>query len=370
VKIWFCEPEERDDSYSERGESTPSWLARSTLPRAKAWRTFLNRNLAALPEECQENISEDLRLDTQHWSAFFELVVARTLQELGASIACEPENRADKTRIDFMARFSDHVVAVEATSPVFNQDMGQTARNHIPLIEIIEKSAPAGWAVAIGDLPDIGPTGSKKQFKSAVERVLNVPPPAEGEEERELSWELPEGEIRLTLLSKTAYGIREEAKLAHEAPLTTFDDSERVIRKAVERKRRQARNVEAPVLVALDAKGIVTRLEDFDMALFGRYVAHMDRHGNQYATSFRADGVFARGDGEPTIAGVLAFTEVGILRCSEPVLYIHPRFSGNLPEPLQQLEQRTLLANRNGIEGSEPRKRGFLEALEFLDPNV
>ena len=43
--------------------------------------------------------------------------------------------------------------------------------------------------------------------------------------------------------------------------MTAIDDSKRVIRDAVEGKRRQARNVEAPMLVAVDAKEIVTRLE-------------------------------------------------------------------------------------------------------------
>ena len=81
--VWFPEPEKRDDSSSRRGESTPSWLARSTQPKAAHLRAFLNKNLAALSIECQQNLYRHLRLDDKYESAFFELVVARMLQELG-----------------------------------------------------------------------------------------------------------------------------------------------------------------------------------------------------------------------------------------------------------------------------------------------
>src|SRR3982750_4346859 len=107
-KVWFPEPEKRDDSPSHREESTPSWLARSTQPKASHLRVFLNRNLTALPKECQQSLYRHLRLDDKYGSAFFELVVARMLQELGASIICEPENEVDGTKIDFLARFTDY----------------------------------------------------------------------------------------------------------------------------------------------------------------------------------------------------------------------------------------------------------------------
>lgn len=364
---WFPEPTERDDTYADRLESTPSWLARSTLDLAEECRSFLNRNLAALPEECQEGIAQRLKTDMHHRSAFFELVVARMLQALeGSIISCEPENPLDGTKIDFMVRFPDHEVGVEATSPLFDREMGGTAKDYAPLIETVEQLVPSGWAVAFGSLPSLGSSDSKKPFKSVVKQMLDVPPPLPGEREREVRRELPEGEIWLTLFSKAAHGLHEKTKIVWEAPVTTIDDSKRVIRAAVEGKRRQARNVPVPVLVALDAKGIVTRLEDFDMALFGYSVAHMDQSGNQYATSFQADGLFARGEGKPTISGVLAFTEVWFGGCSEPVLYLHPRFEGQLPEALLQLERRTLDAD--GVSVREAQSRGFLEVLGFVDP--
>src|SRR3712207_7867882 len=56
---------------------------RSTLfPYTTLFRSFLNRNLSALPEECQKGIGQRLKTDRHFRSAFFELVVARTLQTL------------------------------------------------------------------------------------------------------------------------------------------------------------------------------------------------------------------------------------------------------------------------------------------------
>jgi hypothetical protein len=136
----FPEPTERDDTYAGRLESTPAWLARSTLDMAREYRSFLNRNLAALPEECQEGIGRWLKTDMHYVSAFFELVVARTLQTQETTITCEPENSVDGTKIDFMARFPNYEVGVEATSPLFDREMGETSKDYTPLIEAVEQA--------------------------------------------------------------------------------------------------------------------------------------------------------------------------------------------------------------------------------------
>jgi hypothetical protein len=359
-KVWFPEPEKWDDTYGRRGESTPSFLARSTLPRARNARAFLNRNLAVLPKECQEGIYRHLSVGDKYESAFFELVVARMLQELGASIIYEPENEVDETKIDFLAEFPDYPVAVEAICPVFNKDTAETARNRNRLTDFVERSQPEGWRVAIAGLPNIGPAGSIRQFKAAVKQMLDVPPPARGEEKRELSCKIPEGEIRLNLRAETTVSRKKGTKnVGHEAPLSLVNEAEGVIRNKVKDKYRQAKNVEVPVLVAVQADKFFERLQDFDMALFGHYHLRLDE-----SMSFKANGLFSCAkEGEPTIAGVLAFTQVGMLRCSEPIIYVHPRFSGNLPDALCQLEQRKLTSCRSGIQSLEARKRGFLEAL-------
>ena len=77
---WFPEPPQADDSWGRRGEALTSWAERSTLPRAMAIRRFLNESLSALPNEHQADLYKALH---NRWpSAFFELIVARTLQVL------------------------------------------------------------------------------------------------------------------------------------------------------------------------------------------------------------------------------------------------------------------------------------------------
>jgi len=42
----------------------------------------------------------------------------------------------------------------------------------------------------------------------------------------------------------------------------------------------------------------------------------------------------------PTYAGVLAFKRIDIMRKSDPVIYHHPRFTGELPMQMMNFEQR------------------------------
>ncbi len=79
---WFLEPTHSDNTWAANGESIFQWLHRSTLPRARAARQFLNYNISQLPETWRERLYHDLK---HRWpSAFFELIVARTLQAIGA----------------------------------------------------------------------------------------------------------------------------------------------------------------------------------------------------------------------------------------------------------------------------------------------
>ena len=124
-------------------EGTPSWLARSTVSRTRELRTFLNRNLSAIPEDCQRGIGRRLQTNQHHRSSFFELVIACMLQAPGASIICEPRNPVDGTKIDFMATFPDGAVGVEATSPLFGKQNPALA-----LRELLLPSSIASRALA------------------------------------------------------------------------------------------------------------------------------------------------------------------------------------------------------------------------------
>jgi len=361
---WFPEPTQADDTYLSRGEQITNWLKRSTIPGAKECRRFLNENLTSLPSGYQPVLYQALH-DRWH-SAFFELIVARTLQVLGAEIDIEPSSEAG-TRIDFLARFSDHTVSVEAVAPVFNADVGKTAARRAPLLEIIESLAPTGWRVMVVELPDIGPSDSRRQFRKTVRQLFKTAPPKSWSGSKDLIAELPSGEVRLRLLPERDPGAPVGPAVVTEPALSAFDNSEQRIRRAINRKRRQGRNVATPAILAVHATGISSEFEDFDLALYGREVTVAEAETYQIVgTRFQADGVFNRGGKEPTFAAVLAFVNVNFPGGPDPVLYLHPRFRGDLPDSLMCIERRSYNSNAETVVVRPSRKTSFLKQLGFV----
>jgi hypothetical protein len=106
--------------------------------------------------------------------------------------------------------------------------------------------------------------------------------------------------------------------------------------------------------------------EDYDRALFGLTFERVDQYGKTVATGFDPVGVFGANRPEPpTCAGVLAFMEMGFPGVADPVLYLHPRFTGVLPESLKRLEQRTLSAGK-GIHVERATIHNFMSSLGFV----
>lgn len=333
---WFLEPRVRDDSWGHRGEPPFSWLTRSTLPRASAAREFLNRNLAQLPEQSQPQVFAALRNRWQ--SAFFELIVARTLQLLGASITVEPPS-AKGTRIDFVARFPDGILNVEAVSPLVDGAAGKTVQERSPLLDIIERLVPNGWGVGVVELPTIGPNESKRIFREAVEQLFDSVPPQR--EVVDLIKEVPQGRLHIRLWTDPPGG----SQIVFEPPITSWNNTEERIRLAIKRKKHQARATEEGAsVVAIHAGGISSKFEDFDLALFGRSVMVLNHSRIVTGHRLKPDGVFAARRREPPVlSGVLAFIRVGFRTFPDPIFYPHPRSTEVLPTALDGLQQRVFM---------------------------
>lgn len=152
-----------------------------------------------------------------------------------------------------------------------------------------------------------------------------------------------------------------------EGVYTAFDNSEERIRHAIRQKRRQVRSSDAPVLLAIQASGISSSLEDFDIALFGRTYGSYDSQGELIETGFTPSGEFNnKSDKAPTYAGVLAFLEIGWLGGPDPVLYRHPRSSSVLPESVLKLEQRSYDTNAGEIRNQPSTVNNLLQKLRFV----
>ena len=117
--------------------------------------------------------------------------------------------------------------------------------------------------------------------------------------------ELPQGTLRIKVIPKSP-NVSTGRSIGTEPALTAWDDTEQRVRRAVDRKRRQgSRKSPMPTLLAIHATGMSSSYEGFDNALFG------------------VDGIFTKGTGPPTWAGVLAFGNVGLRGGPDPVLYLH-----------------------------------------------
>lgn len=294
VKDSFPTPEKPDATNYRTGEGTVSWLRRSTLPLAEDCREFLNRNLSVLPEGCRKGIFKHLRHEQHYRDGFFELVVARTLQELGADIECEPVNPVDGSRVDFVAKFLDGTVFVEAVSPVLDRALGVISGREAPLTHLIEEYVPHGWAADIRGLPNVGPDEPKRHIKAFLRREMDMPAPTNDDEEVEIRVSFEQGELRVILFPQSRHGLSANTKIAMRNAIAYWPNDAAVLQDAVKRKYKQLNNLNGTTLVALNMTSTTSEREDLDQALFG-------------TSGAQGDGLFEGGKGEPTISGVLAF---------------------------------------------------------------
>jgi hypothetical protein len=238
------------------------------------------------------------------------------------------------------------------------------------LLEIIESLAPPGWRILVDSLPDLGPSDSKRGFKAAVERLLDTEPPEPAAGLKRVETRLPEGKLRLGILPQRASGV-EGRVIMSEPAVAAWNTSEEKIRKAVKKKRLQGRNVEIPSILAVYANGISTTFEDFDHALYGREASVLVTETptgvlDLSRRKFHADGVFNKGEGDPTWAGVLAFVNLCLGGGVDPILYLHPRFQGDLPETLTSIERRSFDPVAGSVNMAPSRRPGFMKGLSFV----
>jgi len=312
-------------------------------------------------------LQRDLR-DRWH-TAFFELIVARTLQLLGADLQYEPAQSGHRRPV-FLAKFPDASIVVEATSPVINTEMGQQAAMRQWMLDFLMTHAPVGWHTNILSLPETPPTAPRARkalFREAAARLLATDLPADQPEIR-LSAKVPDGDIEILLLRR----VKNPAGrgLGFQPVLSGWDNTSDRVARAVQRKRSQVRASSHPALLAIQGSAIGSDLEDFDIALFGRTIDYRGFTRETLGTGFdRSGAFFSGGDTDsrklPIIAAVLAFLEVGFRPFPLPSLYLHPRFTGPLPLNLLQLPTRSFDSDR-GIVATPPSDLNLLSGFDFV----
>jgi len=360
-EAWLSEPTVIDNTWANYGEKTVSWLERSTLPRAQAARQFLRENLAQIPPEYRSHFAQALQ--TRWDSAFLEFVLARTIQVLGGEFSLEQENSSGKCP-DFLVSFDEHQLVIEVVSPSFDHEGDDERIKDAPLLEFMNQNAPPGWSIDIIQLPRIGPEDSRKKFKEAFRTACSNLPAVPEEKWYYVNHRIQSGQLHLGFFPD---------KLGHEpivcGRMYPFGDAKDRIQRSVKRKRKQVRAEALPVLLAIHGSGYGVTFEDFDRALFGE-VFTISGGDSVEKIQFKPNGLFLESGKEeksPTYAGVLAFKRIDIIRKSDPVIYHHPRFTGELPIQLMNFEQRRFQTS-NKINIQPAKRQNILAELDFM-PN-
>jgi hypothetical protein len=359
-RVYFPEPTLADETWPGWDETAVEWLMRSTQPRARAVRKFLNTSLRCFTPARAKRLAKKLNEDWQ--SFFFEIVVGRYLQVLGAEVEPEPVG-TNRTRIDYRVTFPDGiVVSVECVSKRFNQGAQRTMDLHSKMSRMLDDAGPTNWIVEFKQLPD---ANAPDQFRPYVEQARRfysaLPEPKADGQRVGFAWEGASGRLELEAIPHPNGTMP-----THIGPAVTFyDDSILRLKSALndKQKRKQALGAHPPVFLAIDCPFNGPNTEDFDQALFGQTVDHRELDsGKSFGTSFDANGLLVTDRGIP-FAGVLAFLDLSVVGGSDPVLYLNPYQLWKLPAALARHQTRNWISR---IETTAATREPIVNLIGFV----
>lgn len=350
MMIWFSEPTREDPNWRRNDQTYFDWVSTSTLPRAKAARDFLNYNISCLPRDAQPKLY--LMLKSQWQSTFFEIVVGRTLQGLGAKVTYEQEILSGRTP-DYHAEFKDQTIVVEAVSPQINQkEIKQQAISVERLEGFIQENTPQGYSVSIQTLPGLTGSAPLGLHKAILTKLLNQ------EIQHESAIQVLSKETDLGLFELTL--IRREPGwpvIIARFGATYFCKAVMTIQEVLKKKKKQVQGSNHLRILAIHGDSQCTKFE-VDQALFGQKVEHACGK-----VEFIADGKFSASN---SFDGVLFFEQIGFSCPNEPILYKHPQSIRPSPQELEIVRQRTLV-NRKEIKELESKNRDIMAVLMPLN---
>ncbi len=358
--VHFPEPEAPDLSRPKWAEKPLDYYRRSTQPEAREVRRFLNRTLGHFAEEDARSYIGKLRQD---WRSFyFELIVGRYLQVLGADI--EPNAKGTNgTDVDFRATFPDGVVvSIECVSKKYNQEAQAEIDRNADMAAMLDEVGPHTWAISFRNLPKATTEAEFQPYvDKAAEFYATLPPGVDGEPHISFTWTGDQG--RMTL---EAIPFPRGTKANHMGPAVSWmDNSILRLKDALidSHKRKQARGAHPPVFLAIDCPFNGPDAEAFDRAIFGTEMDHrgFDLH-KSVGVSFNPDGMLVT-DKDIPFAGVLAFLGMRLTEAADPVLYLNPYQRWKLPEALAAHQTRVWTSR---IEVTPATREPVINSLGFI----
>lgn len=357
---YFPEPSTPDESAPGWDENPVDYYRRSTTPRAGAVREFLNRTLAHFPPKHASSLVGKLRQDWQ--SFYFEIIVGRYLQVLGADI--EPNAPGNNgTDVDYRATFPDGaVVSVECVSKRYNEAAHTEIRHHGNMTRMLDTVGPLGWVISFQKLPNVQ---SPAEFQPYVDRAARfyatLPEPLEGGPHIPFEWTGEHGQLQLEAIPFP----RETVPIHIGAGVSWCDNSIERLRAALidSHKRKQGRGACPPVFLAVDSPFMGPDAEDFDQALFGQTVDHRGFNPDEsVGVSFKPNGILVTDRGIP-FAGVIAFLGMRMTTASDPVIYLNPYQRWKLPAAIAAHEQRVWTSR---IDRTPATREPLIDKVAFI----
>ena len=359
--VYFPEPTSPDESWQEWDETAVNWLARSTQPRARAIREFLNVNLGNFSPKDAKSLAQKLKQDWQ--SFFFEIVVGRYLQVLGAEVEYEPDG-SNGTHVDYRATFPDGVVvSVECVSKRFNQEPQQTIERNANLARMLAEVGPTGWIIEFKRFPEADSADAFRPYvENAKQFYSTLPEPAADGRHVEFVSQGANGPMELDAIPFPRGTVAK-----HLGPAVTYvDDSIVSLKNALvdRHKRKQARGAIPPVFLAIDCPFNGPDAEDFDQVLFGQTVDHRDfDSGTSLGITFNPNGLLVT-DKDIPFAGVLAFLRLSMVGATDPVIYLNPYQRWKLPAALTSHETRVWTS---GIKRTDAIREPIINLVRFVE---
>jgi len=358
---YFPEPTTPDESWQEWDETAFQWLTRSTQPRARAIREFLNVNLGYFSTKDAKSLAQRLNQDWQ--SFFFEIVVGRYLQVLGAEVEYEPDG-SNGTHVDYRATFPDGiVVSVECVSKRFNQEAQQTIERNGKLARMLADVGPTGWIIEFKRFPEANSADEFRPYVEHAKQFYSTLPEATADGRHvEFVWQGVSGQMELE-----AIPFSKGTMANHLGPAVTFmDNSIERLKYALKdrQKRKQARGAVPPVFLAIDCPFNGPDAEDFDQALFGQTVDHRDfDSATSLGITFNPNGLLVT-DKRIPFAGVLAFLRLSMVGAADPVVYLNPYQRWKLPAALTSHETRVWTS---GIKRTGATREPIINLVRFVE---
>ena len=349
----FDDIERTDHRPSTRVRPSFDFLNTSAWPAYHSMRQTIGQWFEHYPHSSKNDLRARFRKrDHNHESAFFELFLHEVFRRLGLYPEVHPESQHGRGRPDFAITSGGGGISyVEANVVGLKGFMAEEPLEDAVLdaIDALAVERPTGIALQARTCGDLAQTPPIRRIKAKVRRWVDRIDrefTSPGRIEAEPSLEIPYGGWVLTLAAfhRFEHGSK---RLIHIGPGKSGTVSDGIaLRKNVLAKAKQHRDLDRPLIVAMNTQSGFQDREDELSALFGRELLSWqeDEHGNVVTlphVSREPDAVWRNRAGSRyrRLHGVLFFRGAWPWTAHSVTshLYVNPYIEADVPDELLRL---------------------------------